>query len=185
MRWKWPKLGTTLSRMNLTMPTPLHVIATGGTFDKAYDPIAGKLTFTDSHLLGALERCRLNIAPTLTTLPLQDSLDMDDEDRDRIRDTCMASPSKRIVVIHGTDTMPDTARVLGRSRAAPLLLKTIVLTGAMVPYSVANSDALFNLGFACGVAQLLPEGVYLAMNGMVFPWDNVKKDKAAGRFLRA
>ncbi len=165
-----------------SMLSSLHVIATGGTFDKAYDPIAGKMTFTDSHLLGAIERCRFNFSPTLTTLPLQDSLDMDDDDRGRIRDTCMGSPSKHLVIIHGTDTMPETAQLLGRSRAAPILLKTIVLTGAMVPYSVANSDALFNLGFACAAAQLLPEGVYVAMNGMVFSWDKVKKDKAAGRF---
>jgi L-asparaginase len=164
------------------MPSSLHVIATGGTFDKAYDPIAGKMSFTDSHLLGALERCRLNFSPTLTTLPLQDSLDMDDEDRTRIRDTCLASANKHLVIVHGTDTMPETARLLGSSRAAPILVKTSVLTGAMVPYSVANSDALFNLGFACAAAQLLPAGVYVAMNGAVFTWDKVKKDKTAGRF---
>jgi L-asparaginase len=164
------------------MNSTLHVIATGGTFDKAYDPIAGKLTFSDSHLLAALERCRLNFSPTLTTLPLQDSLDMDDADRARIRETCIDSAHTHVVIIHGTDTMPETARVLGSSRAAPILRKTIVLTGAMVPYSVANSDALFNLGFACAAAQLLPPGVYIAINGAVFNWDNVQKNKIEGCF---
>jgi L-asparaginase len=163
------------------MKNNLHVIATGGTFDKAYDPIEGRLTFSDSHLAEALERCRLNFKPTLTTLPLLDSLDMDDDDRQLILANCAASDAQSIVVIHGTDTMPETARMLG-TNLAKLSGKRIVLTGAMIPYSVANSDALFNLGYAIGCARSLNAGVYIAMNGEQFEWDKVQKNKTMGRF---
>ena len=114
----------------------------------------------------------------LEVLPLLDSLDMQDQDRQRVLASCQAATEKAIVIIHGTDTMRDTAAVLGAAK----LDQTLVLTGAMIPYEIANSDALFNLGFACGVAQALPAGVYVAMNGQVFPWDNVQKNRAAGVF---
>jgi L-asparaginase len=103
---------------------------------------------------------------------------MGDEDRQRILASCQAAKEHAIVIIHGTDTMKETAAVLGAAN----LERTIVLTGAMIPYEIANSDALFNLGFACGVAQILTPGVYVAMNGKVFPWDNVQKNRAAGVF---
>jgi L-asparaginase len=120
----------------------------------------------------------MTIPVELETLPLLDSLDMQDADRQRVLASCQAAPEKAIVIIHGTDTMRETAGVLG----AASLDKTIVLTGAMIPYEIANSDALFNLGVACGVAQTLPAGVYVAMNGKMFTWDNVTKNRAAGVF---
>lgn len=156
----------------------LRLIATGGTFDKHYDEIAGKLTFTASHLPLAIARARVTLALSLEELPLLDSLDMRDADRRLVLASCANAVEEAIVIIHGTDTMQDTAAVLGFAHLA----KTIVVTGAMIPYEVANSDALFNLGFACGVAQCLPHGVYIAMNGKVFGWDKVQKNRAAGVF---
>jgi L-asparaginase len=156
----------------------LRIIASGGTFDKHYNELNGSLGFADSHLPQAIARSRMTISPALELLPLMDSLDMRDEDRQRILVSCQAAKEHAIVIIHGTDTMKETAAVLGAAN----LERTIVLTGAMIPYEIANSDALFNLGFACGVAQILTPGVYVAMNGKVFPWDNVQKNRAAGVF---
>jgi L-asparaginase len=156
----------------------LRLIATGGTFDKHYDEINGKLDFADSHLPQVIARSRMTIPVALEVLPLLDSLDMKDDDRQRVLASCQGATENAIVIIHGTDTMPETAAVLGAAN----LDKTIVLTGAMIPYEIANSDALFNLGFAVGVAQTLVAGVYVAMNGKVFPWDNVSKNRSAGVF---
>ena len=156
----------------------LRLIATGGTFDKHYNELNGVLGFSDSHLPEVIKRSRMTIPVALDVLPLLDSLDMQDADRQRVLAACQAAQEKAIVIIHGTDTMRETAAVLGGAD----LGQTIVLTGAMIPYEIANSDALFNLGFACGVAQALPAGVYVAMNGQVFPWDNVQKNRAAGVF---
>ena len=156
----------------------LRLIATGGTFDKHYNELNGVLGFSDSHLPEVIKRSRMTIPVALDVLPLLDSLDMQDADRQRVLAACQGAQEKAIVIIHGTDTMRETAAVLGAAN----LGQTIVLTGAMIPYEIANSDALFNLGFACGVAQALPAGVYVAMNGQVFPWDNVQKNRAAGVF---
>jgi L-asparaginase len=156
----------------------LRILATGGTFDKHYDEIAGKLSFANSHLPAVLQRARITLPHTLEQLPLLDSLEMEDADRQRVLAACRAASEAAIVIIHGTDTMRETAEVLG----AASLGKTIILTGAMIPYEIANSDALFNLGFACGVAQTLAPGVYVAMNGQVFGWDNVQKNRSAGVF---
>ncbi|MGH8854948.1 MAG: asparaginase domain-containing protein [Telluria sp.] len=156
----------------------LRIIATGGTFDKHYNELNGVLGFAESHLPVVIARSRMTIPVELEVLPLLDSLDMQDADRQRVLASCQAAGEKAIVIIHGTDTMRDTAAVLG----AAGLGQTIVLTGAMIPYEIANSDALFNLGLACGVAQTLPAGVYVAMNGRVFSWDNVTKNRAAGVF---
>ncbi len=156
----------------------LRIIATGGTFDKHYDELTGKLGFADSHLPAAIARTRMTVAVELEQLALLDSLDMQDADRARVLASCRATDDQAIVIVHGTDTMRETAAVLGEAKLA----QTIVLTGAMIPYEIANSDALFNLGFACGVAQTLPHGVYVAMNGQVFAWDNVTKNRAAGVF---
>ena len=156
----------------------LRLIATGGTFDKHYNELNGVLGFAESHLPAVISRARMTIPVELEVLPLLDSLDMQDADRQRILASCQAASEKAIVIVHGTDTMPQTAAVLG----AAALGKTVVLTGAMIPYEIANSDALFNLGFACGVAQTLAPGVYVAMNGQVFAWDNVTKNRAAGVF---
>lgn len=156
----------------------LRLIATGGTFDKHYNELNGVLGFAESHMPEVIKRARLTIPVELQVLPLLDSLDMQDQDRQRVLDACQASSEKAIVIVHGTDTMPQTAAVLGAAK----LGKTVVLTGAMIPYEIANSDALFNLGFACGVAQTLAPGVYVAMNGQVFAWNNVTKNRAAGVF---
>jgi len=156
----------------------LRLIATGGTFDKHYNELTGVLGFSESHLPAVIGRARLTIPVELQLLPLLDSLDMQDADRQRVLEACQAATEDAIVIVHGTDTMPQTAAVLGAAK----LGKTIVLTGAMIPYEIANSDALFNLGFACGVAQTLAPGVYVGMNGQVFAWDNVTKNRAAGVF---
>jgi L-asparaginase len=156
----------------------LRIIASGGTFDKHYDEITGKLTFGAGHLATAITRSRITIPVVLEELPFLDSLEMEDPDRLRILAACRASSQPAIVIIHGTDTMRETAAVLGTAG----LSKVIVLTGAMIPYEIANSDALFNFGFACGVAQVLPPGVYVAMNGQFFNWDKVQKNRSAGIF---
>ena len=156
----------------------LRLIATGGTFDKHYNELIGTLGFADSHLPEVIKRARMTIPVALDILPLIDSLDMQDADRARILAACQAAPEPAIVIVHGTDTMSDTAAALG----AAGLDKTIVLTGAMIPYAIAGSDAQFNLGLACGVAQTLAPGVYVAMNGQVFTWNNVTKNRAAGVF---
>ncbi|MBC7415335.1 MAG: asparaginase [Herminiimonas sp.] len=156
----------------------LRIIATGGTFDKHYDEINGALVFGASHLPEALRRARIAQPSTLEQLPFLDSLDMQAPDRQRILDACQRAAESRIVIIHGTDTMPDTAQVLGMAG----MHKTVVLTGAMIPFEIDGSDALFNLGFACGVAQTLAPGVYVAMNAQVFAWDKVRKNRIAGVF---
>jgi L-asparaginase len=156
----------------------LRILATGGTFDKHYNELNGVLGFNDSHLPAAIARARITVPVALEQLALLDSLDMVDADRARILASCAASPEKAIVIVHGTDTMPLTAAVLGAAK----LERTVVLTGAMIPYEIDNSDALFNLGFACAVAQTLAAGVYVAMNGQIFAWDNVQKNRAAGVF---
>lgn len=156
----------------------LRVIASGGTFDKHYDEIAGKLGFGPGHLGEVIKRARITVPVALEELPFLDSLDMQDADRQRIAAACTRASEGGIVITHGTDTMRETAEVLGHAN----LPKRIVLTGAMIPYEIANSDALFNFGFACAAAQLLPPGVYVAMNGQVFGWDKVEKNRIAGVF---
>lgn len=156
----------------------LRIIATGGTFDKHYDELSGALVFGAGHLAEALRQARTGAAATLEELPFMDSLDMQAADRERILAACRASPEERIVIVHGTDTMAETAAVIG----AAGLAKTVVLTGAMVPYEVAGSDASFNLGFACAAARILAKGVYLAMNARVFDFDKVRKNRTAGVF---
>lgn len=156
----------------------MRIIATGGTFDKQYDELRGELTFKDSHLATILQQARITVPLTLEINQLIDSLHMQEANRQHILAACRAAPEPQIVVIHGTDTMAVTARVLGGAALA----KTIVLTGAMIPYAVHGSDALFNLGFACAAAQLLPPGVYIAMNGQTFAWDQVRKNTQTGRF---
>ncbi len=156
----------------------LRIIATGGTIDKQYDEIAGELGFKKSLLPQMLAQARITAPCVLETLPLLDSLDMQEADRQRILTACLQAAETRIVITHGTDTMTETAAVLGGAK----IEKTLVLTGAMIPFALDNSDALFNLGCACGVAQTLPHGVYITMNGQVFAWDKVQKNRAAGRF---
>jgi L-asparaginase len=161
------------------MNSAIRVIATGGTFDKTYNPLSGELEFTHSHLESIFHRCRLVPHPVLQPLMLMDSLDMTDEHRGALLKAILNSPQDRVVVTHGTDTMVESARVVGLAAVA---LKTIVFTGAMVPLTITQSDAEFNLGFALGCVQSLKPGVYIAMNGQVHPWDQVKKNRALGIF---
>lgn len=156
----------------------IRIIVTGGTFDKKYDEIEGQLTFKESQLPKILRQVRVTVPITFEINQLVDSLYMTAEDRQSILSACQASEEDQIIITHGTDTMVDTAQILGQAE----LNKSIVLTGAMIPYSVFGSDALFNLGSSVSVVQLLPVGVYVVMNGRVFSWDNVQKDRRQGVF---
>lgn len=156
----------------------IKILITGGTFDKEYDEITGALYFKDTHIgeMLKLGRCRLDVR--IRTLMMIDSLEMTDADRTLILENCRKAPESQIVITHGTDTMAETARVLAEN----LTGKTIVLTGAMIPYAFGSSDGLFNLGSALSFVQALPPGVYLAMNGRYFHWDNVRKNREIGVF---
>lgn len=156
----------------------IRVLVTGGTFDKEYDEIRGALSFGDTHLPEMLRRGRCHLDVEVRTLMMVDSLDLTETDRETIARNCQRAPEDRIVITHGTDTMVETARVL----AASVQGKTIVLTGAMIPYAFGSSDGLFNLGSALSFVQVLPPGVYVAMNGRCFDWDNVRKNRESGRF---
>ena len=156
----------------------VRIIVTGGTFDKQYDAIKGELTFKHSHLPAILQQARVTVPIALEINQLIDSLEMLDEHRASVLAACRTAPENCIVVIHGTDTMAQTAAVVG----AADLNKTIVFTGAMIPYSVQGTDALFNLGFALAAAQTLTANTYVAMNGRVFNWKEVQKNKSIGVF---
>jgi len=157
----------------------LRILVTGGTFDKEYDELTGRLYFLETHLSEMLRRgrCRLDVA--VETVMMIDSLELDDRGRAAIVERARGCPERALVITHGTDTMVETARALA---AAGLGDKTIVLTGAMVPYAFGSSDGLFNLGSALSFAQILPPGVYVAMNGQHFRWDAVRKNTATGVF---
>ncbi len=151
---------------------------TGGTIDKEYDKIQGKLVLSKSHIDELLNQARCTLDVSVDTCMLKDSLNMDLNDRKKIRDTCLSFTENKIVVTHGTDTMIETANLLAKD----IKEKTIVLFGAMIPFSFGNSDALFNFGTALASAQSLPYGVYVTMNGIVFNNDNVRKNKETGYF---
>lgn len=158
----------------------IRILTTGGTFDKKYNEIDGNLVFRETHLHDMLKlgRCTLDIR--ISRIMMIDSLDMTEEDRVTIAEKCRESREDRIIITHGTDTMVETAGVV----AGLVEGKTVILTGAMSPYSFGNSDGMFNLGSVVSYVQLLPPGVYLAMNGEYFTWDNVRKNKELGRFER-
>jgi len=156
----------------------IRIFVTGGTFDKTYDERAGRLAFADSHLPEMLRLGRSKVEVSVRTLMMLDSLDMTEADRALIADHCARCEEARIVITHGTDTMVETAAAI----AALDTGKTVVLTGALVPYAFGSSDGLFNLGSALSFAQVLPRGVYVAMNGRAFPWNRVKKNTATGVF---
>jgi L-asparaginase len=156
----------------------IKIFVTGGTFDKEYNELDGKLFFKDTHLNEMLHLGRCKVKVDVRTLMMVDSLEMSEEDRQIVLDSCLKSKEEKIVITHGTDTMEVTARVLGQR----IQDKTIVLTGAMVPYKFGSSDGLFNLGSAVALVQTLPHGVYIAMNGKYFLWDNVRKNKNTGEF---
>jgi L-asparaginase len=157
---------------------PIRLLITGGTFDKEYEELSGRLFFKDTHVPEMLKlgRCGLDVA--VRTVMMVDSLEMTDADRQAILANCRQAPETRIVITHGTDTMVETARVLAPAGDH----KTIVLTGAMIPYAFGSSDGLFNLGSALSFVQVLPPGVYIAMNGRCFSWDRVRKNTALGVF---
>jgi L-asparaginase len=157
----------------------VKLLVTGGTFDKEYDEISGRLYFKETHVAEMLRLGRSAAPIDIETLMMIDSLEMTDSDRAAIVAKCESSEDHQIVVTHGTDTMEHTARALGDAK---IVGKTIVLTGAMVPYKFGSSDGLFNLGSAIAFAQTLPNGVYVAMNGRWFNWKTVRKNKATGEF---
>lgn len=156
----------------------IRIFITGGTFDKEYNELTGQLYFKDTHLQQLLNMGRNLVPVEIRTLMMIDSLEMADQDRELIAYQCNNCDENQIVITHGTDTMADTARVL----AEKVKNKTIVLTGAMIPIKFGSSDGLFNLGSALAFAQTLPAGVYVAMNGRYFHWDNVRKNKETGVF---
>jgi len=156
----------------------IKIFVTGGTFDKEYNEISGELYFKNTHVREILNLGRSLLEVDVKKLMLIDSLDMTESERAKISQHCINTKSKHIVVTHGTDTMSETAKIL----ASHMLKKTIVLTGAMIPYKFGSSDGLFNLGCALAFVQALPHGVYIAMNGKYFKWDEVKKNKKLGEF---
>ena len=157
---------------------PIRVLITGGTIDKEYNPVTGELTFAKSHLTNMLSQVRCRVKVVIEEIMLKDSLQMRSEDREEILEKCVACPENGIIITHGTDTMVETARVLGKS----LKGKTVVLVGALIPYAFGASDALFNLGCAFSAVQTLPGGVYITMNGKIFSWGHVRKNRESGEF---
>jgi len=156
----------------------IKVLTTGGTIAKKYDEISGELHFDEGHFEKIVKQGRCEATLNIQTLMMKDSLQMNDEDREVIYHAVNASKEKTIMITHGTDTMVQTAQKLSTIKG-----KTIVLIGAMIPYAFKNSDALFNVGCALGAVSVLGEGVFVVMNGKVFKWDDVVKDKTKGIFV--
>jgi L-asparaginase len=159
---------------------PIRILVTGGTFDKEYNELTGELYFKDTHVAEMLRLGRSTLDLRIQTVMMKDSLLLTAEDRTAIAEACRDCQESRIVVTHGTDTMVETARVL----AAAIPDKTVVVTGALVPYKFGSSDGMFNLGGALAFVQVLGAGVYVAMNGQYFHWSDVEKNRAAGKFER-
>jgi L-asparaginase len=156
----------------------IRILVTGGTFDKEYDERTGQLFFKDTHIAEMLTLGRSRVRTTIRTVMMIDSLEMTEADRDLIVQNCLQSDEIRIVITHGTDTMTETAAAIAQAVSG----KTVVLTGAMIPYAFGSSDGLFNLGSALSFVQVLPPGVYISMNGKCFPWDRVRKNRERGEF---
>jgi L-asparaginase len=156
----------------------IRILVTGGTFDKEYNERDGALYFKDTHIAEMLRLGRSRVEVTIRTVMMIDSLEMTEADRALIVQNCLQAEEDRIVVTHGTDTMTETASELAHAVTG----KTVVLTGAMIPYAFGSSDGLFNLGSALSFVQALPPGVYIAMNGKCFPWDRVRKNRERGEF---
>src|SRR5947207_6422668 len=156
----------------------IRILVTGGTFDKEYNERTGQLFFKDTHIAEMLRLGRSRVEVTIRTIMMVDSLEMTDTDRALIVQNCVQSEEDRIVITHGTDTMTETAAAI----APVVTAKTIVLTGAMIPYAFGSSDGLFNLGSALSFVQAWPAGVYIAMNGKCFKWDRVRRTRERGGF---
>jgi L-asparaginase len=159
----------------------IRIFVTGGTFDKDYNELTGSLVFKDTHLPEMLRLGRSRVDVSIRTLMMIDSLEMTAADRSLVVEQCRQATEPHIIITHGTDTMIETAGVLAAS-LGPDTRKTVVLTGAMVPYAFGSSDGLFNLGSALSFVQVLPPGIYLAMNGRYFLWDRVRKNRESGVF---
>jgi L-asparaginase len=155
-----------------------RIFITGGTFDKEYNEITGQLYFNDTHMQALLKMGRCRVPVEIETLMMIDSLEMTDKERELILHRCIECEEDKIIITHGTDTMVDTARLLGEN----IQHKTIVLTGAMIPIKFGSSDGLFNLGGALAFVQSLESGVYVTMNGRCFWWNNVCKNRQTGIF---
>ncbi len=156
----------------------IKILVTGGTFDKEYKETTGELIFSNSHISEMLKLGRSKIDVKIRTLMMVDSLEMTETHRKLILEKCDGSKEDKIIITHGTDTMTKTAKILGEK----IKDKTIILTGAMIPYAFGSSDGLFNLGSALAFAQTLSHGVYVVMNGRYFNYDNVQKNKSTGEF---
>jgi len=156
----------------------IRIFITGGTFDKEYNELTGQLYFKDTHLPEMLKLGRSRVLSELRTLMMVDSIELTGQDRELIAMNCAKASEEKIIITHGTDTMVETAAVI----AEKVKDKTVVLTEAMVPYKFGSSDGLFNLGAAMAFVQTLGNGVYIAMNGRVFNWNNCRKNKTIGEF---
>jgi L-asparaginase len=156
----------------------IKLFVTGGTFDKEYNELTGQLFFKDSHINEILKLGRSRLDMNVRTLMLIDSLEMTDTDRGIILENCLNCIENKIVITHGTDTMTETANYLSNKIPG----KTVVITGAMIPYKFGSSDGLFNMGSALAFVQSLPAGIYIAMNGRYYDWNNCKKNKQTGFF---
>lgn len=158
----------------------MKILITGGTLDKQYNPLDGALIFNQSSVSEMLSQSRTTLGVTLETLMLKDSLEMSDEDRQCISHACNESSDNKIIITHGTDTMVESAHAIA---AGLVPNKTVVLLGAMIPYHFKGSDALFNLGCAVTAVQILSAGVYITMNGQVFDYREVQKNRTIGEFV--
>lgn len=156
----------------------IRILITGGTFDKEYNMLNGQLDFEKTHVPEMLSLGRCTVDTEVETLMMIDSLNMTDKNRAVILESCRHAEEERLLITHGTDTMTETAKYLAKAELA----KTIVLTGAMIPYKFGSSDGFFNLGSGLAFLQSLPHGVYIVMNGRYYNWDNVRKNKQTGYF---
>ena len=159
----------------------IKVFTCGGTFEKVYNPISGELGFQDSCIPNIIKRSRITLKVDFEEVFFKDSLDMDNDDRLMIAHKIKIEPIKNIVVIHGTDTMVQTAQTIKEHTPQD---KVIVITGAMIPFSIKESDAMFNFGAAFIAAQTLDPGIWISMNGHIFRSDDVEKNKGKGIFER-
>ena len=155
----------------------LRILTTGGTFDKVYFDANSEFHFGHPIVADLLEEANISFDYQIESLMQKDSLEMTEDDRAQVKSAVEQSPEDHILIIHGTDSMVETARVIQDAGT-----KTIVLFGSMQPARMRYSDAMYNLGFACAAVRLLPQGVYLAMNGQIFHPDQVTKNHTRGRF---
>ena len=158
-------------------PREIHIITTGGTIDKVYFDARSAYEVGDPQIVSILSEVSVAARFRVETLFRKDSLDLTDEDRTLLRDKVVESSSRNVLITHGTDTMVETAGALAGVEG-----KVIVLVGSLSPARFKGTDAEFNIGFAFAAVQLLPEGVYVAMNGCAFRHDRVRKNPELNRF---